>query len=258
MSAPYRVYVIELDDGAGPRRRADRPNLHVGITSMDPADKFKQIKQSSNRNHLRGHLIRLRTDLARSYQPTTEVDARRQRRKLSAKLLRQGYTVNGDRRVWQLYVIELAGPRSTANTDRARLFVGETSKSPAERLQEHLTGARNGRGRLYSAVVRREGGLLRPDLVLIDEYGHQLRHTTRSATSAPTGAAGGTLLSCVATERAPARDAKTAKKQGRPTAKALADRYGDTLGGEQPTEDPRVRSFEVLPSKRSHQGRWAC
>lgn len=42
----YCVYVLELDDAAGPRRRPDRPNLYVGITSMDPEKKLERIKTS--------------------------------------------------------------------------------------------------------------------------------------------------------------------------------------------------------------------
>lgn len=69
--------------------------------------------------------------------------------------------------MWQLYVIELGGSPSSSNPHLPRVHVGETSKSPEARLQEHLEGARNRRVRLYSSVVHREGGHLRPDLVLI-------------------------------------------------------------------------------------------
>ena len=73
----------------------------------------------------------LRADLAANYSPTTEKDARRQKTKLTNKLNRQGYTVNGDTRVWHLYVIELddaVGPRVDD-----RFSLGPTS----ERLREN-------------------------------------------------------------------------------------------------------------------------
>lgn len=181
MTGTHRVYVVELDDESGPRRRADRPNLHVGITTMEPTEKLAQIERSSKRHRqIRSHVVRLRADLTRSYKATTELDARRQKRKLAIKLMRQGYTVNGDRRVWQLYVIELGGEPSSTNRALPRVYVGETSKSPEERLEQHLSGARNGKGRLYSSVVNRDGLRLRPDLVLLPAV-HYTQEDSRRA-----------------------------------------------------------------------------
>lgn len=163
--AEHHVYVAELADSFGPRRRADRPNVWVGVVKGDRRTRFEHLRRSERHPQLRDHAVRLRTDLTRNYPATTAADAKRQRRKVIAKLKRQGYTVNGDTTVWRLYVIELhdaVGARE--RPDRPWVYVGLTSKTPEERFEEHRTGARTRRGPLFSRVVHRHGLRLRPDL----------------------------------------------------------------------------------------------
>lgn len=154
------MFVVELDDAVGPRRRPDRPHVYVGTTTADSLD---SVLRSKRRALVREHGVRLLPHLYRSYHPTTAADAKRQRVKLRTKLMRLGYTVAGDTTVWHVYVIELD---DGTERDRPWVYVGETSKTPEQRFEEHRSGARNGRGRLYSTVVRRHGVRLRPDLVL--------------------------------------------------------------------------------------------
>src|SRR5262245_25490296 len=80
------------------------------------------------------------------------------------------------RAVYKVYVIEL--PRRVFTEDyRFRnanpqfngvlqcLYVGMTSKTPAERLKQHTTGYRNKKGHKLSAhIVEKYGGYLRPSL----------------------------------------------------------------------------------------------
>ena len=78
--------------------------------------------------------------------------------------------------VYKVYVVEL---RKRVFTEDARfraanpqfngvlecLYVGMTSKTPAERLQQHLTGHVNKKGHKLSAnIVQKYGGYLRPSL----------------------------------------------------------------------------------------------
>ena len=76
---------------------------------------------------------------------------------------------------YYVYVIELdkafartqraiqANPN--ARSDKPCIYVGQSSKTPEKRLQEHIKGARNKKGPLYSKVVHRYGtGGLRPRL----------------------------------------------------------------------------------------------
>jgi hypothetical protein len=163
----HQVFVVELGDGLGPRRRRDRPNLFVGITTQDPAEHYERIKASSSKRHrtIREHGVRLRSDLTRNYGPTTETEAKRQKRKVSNKLMRRGFTVNGDTRIWRLYVIELddgVGPRE--HPTFPWVYVGESTLSPEQRFEQHRKRARNNKGPLFSRVVADHGRRLRPDL----------------------------------------------------------------------------------------------
>lgn len=162
----YRVIAVELDDAFGPRRRADRPNVHLGITCRDSKDMFDAARAGrGSAGVIREHGVRLRSDLIRNYGPTTKTEAQRQKQALTVKLMKRGYTVNGDTRVWRVYVIELddaVGARE--QPDRPWVYVGETSLTPEERFEKHRDQARNRRGPVYSRIVAKHLLRLRPDL----------------------------------------------------------------------------------------------
>ena len=67
--------------------------------------------------------------------------------------------VPGDRRLYRIYVIELA-PEACPRGRKGRtcVYVGETADTPEERFAEHRRGYR------ASRIVRRYGLRLRPDL----------------------------------------------------------------------------------------------
>ncbi len=77
---------------------------------------------------------------------------------------------------YQVYVIELSKRVFTENTKFRTanpqfngvlqcLYVGMTSKTPAERFMQHKTGYVNGKGHNLSAsIVRKYGSYLRPSL----------------------------------------------------------------------------------------------
>lgn len=89
---------------------------------------------------------------------------------------------------YRIYVIELRKKVFTENAKfRAAnpqfngvlecLYVGMTSKTPKERLEQHKTGYRNKKGyNLSSTIVRKYGSYLRPSL-----YNHIDPITTRAA-----------------------------------------------------------------------------
>lgn len=75
---------------------------------------------------------------------------------------------------YNVYVIELdkefaESPKAIEanplrNPDKPCVYVGCTSKTPMERFKEHMSGARNRRGPIYSKVVYKYGVRLRPRL----------------------------------------------------------------------------------------------
>lgn len=164
----YRVYVVELADTIGPRRHPDLPNVYVGATAMDPDERFRLDRRPSAkpRKGVRDHGLRLRPDLVPEQIPMTWSGARERRAALIKELSRQGYTVNGSRTVWRLYVIELSdGPGTRANPDLPWVYVGQTTLTPEERFEQHRSGTRTAKGRrLHSKWPHGYGIRLRPDL----------------------------------------------------------------------------------------------
>jgi len=155
------VIVVELDDVV-PRRDPARPNLYVGLTIEEPAIRYERLKRGYGPAWLGGHLIRLRDDLL-SGPFLRRDEARLECRMAIGCLKSEGYTVNRDTRVWTVYVIEMDS-NCCEDPGKGFMYVGETSKSPAERYKEHIKGKRNKRGRLYSRTVRKYGQRLRMDL----------------------------------------------------------------------------------------------
>jgi hypothetical protein len=161
------VLVAELDDVV-PRRDPAKPNLYVGLTFEAPVVRYERLKLGYGPGWLQGHLVRLRDDLA-SGPFLRAVDARRELRMAIRCLKSEGFTVNRDSSVWTVYVIEL-DPEGSKDPGKGFVYVGETSKTPEARYEEHIRGRRNRRGRLYSRAVRKYGQRLRPDLAPETRY----------------------------------------------------------------------------------------
>lgn len=80
--------------------------------------------------------------------------------------MRQGYTVNGDKRVWSLYVIGLKRDQRSDDGNPA-VYVGQTSKSIEERFKQHLLGGLENKA---SRVVTRRGDRILHDLIPRSKY----------------------------------------------------------------------------------------
>jgi predicted GIY-YIG superfamily endonuclease len=155
------VLVVELDDIV-PRRDTEKPNLYVGITVEEPKIRFDALRKGKGPKWLQGHLVRLREDLTSGPFILRE-EARFEHRMAVTCLKSEGFTVNRDPAVWTVYVVEL-DPKGCKNPGKGFVYVGQTSKTPEERFEEHKKGRRNRRGPLFSPVVKNYGLNLRMDL----------------------------------------------------------------------------------------------
>lgn len=158
VSPPPQVVIVELDDVV-PRRSPALPNLLV-TNALDPQATLAQINAGRGRHAwAQGHVIGVREDLLREGESKMEARAR---------LMEAGYTVNRETRTWRVYVLELDLP---APGSKGWLYVGETSRDVPTRIEQHLTRARNAKGRLYSEKVAahfvRRRTELEPDKVLM-------------------------------------------------------------------------------------------
>ena len=170
-SQKYWLIVIELDD-LMPRRDPSKPNLYVAKTATPPEKRFEIIQKGKRTHWYTNHVNQLRSDLAPTKTYKSKEDAKTACSKLIKKLTKQGFTVNRDTRVWNVYVIEL-DKTAVTNPGEGYVYVGETSRTPEERFKQHREGARNKHGRLYASVVKDHGVKLRPDLAPTTKYFNQ-------------------------------------------------------------------------------------
>lgn len=160
--------VVELDDVV-PRRDKRKPNLYVAKTLTVPDKRYEVIKRTMNNRWYSGHVIRLRSDLAPARVFRSDSEVKIAYSELVKKLSREGFTVNRNTQVWTVYVIEL-DKNAVTDPGKGVVYVGQTSRTPEERLRQHLDADRNSNGRLYSGVVRKYGVKLRPDLAPHAKY----------------------------------------------------------------------------------------
>ena len=160
----YRVVVLELTNVVS-RIRTDRPNIYVGVTTRTPqqlADGLSngKYKPAWARNNAVGLLDKL--------APTgtfTYTEAKQLRDDLKRQLRTKGYTVNRNTTAYRTYVINLDNPDLT-DPGKGYVYVGQTSKTPEQRLKEHLNGTRSRKGHnLASRKVSKYGTQLNYDLM---------------------------------------------------------------------------------------------
>ena len=160
----YRVVVLELTNVVS-RIRTDRPNLYVGVTTRTPqqlADGLNNGKYTPAwaRNNVVGIL-----DTLAPAGTFTYTEAKQLRDDLKRQLRTKGYTVNRNTTAYRTYVINLDNPDLT-DPGKGYVYVGQTSKTPEQRLQEHLNGTPSRKGHnLASRKVLKYGTELNYDLM---------------------------------------------------------------------------------------------
>ena len=164
MTIDYRVVVLEVTDVVE-RIRPDRPNLYVGVTTRTAQQLADGLNNGRYRpSWARNNIVQVRADLATDDTVTYD-EAVEQRDTLIRQLRTKGYTVNRKTTAYRTYVINLHNPK-LKDPGKGYVYVGQTSKTPEQRLQEHLTGARSTKGKnLASRVVKKYGVDLNPTLM---------------------------------------------------------------------------------------------
>ena len=143
------IVAVELDDVVE-RRNPLRPNLYLEVTTAPPLMRFNQIKRSKRKTWYHGCVQKLREDLMpKSAFPNRE-SATAALKLLRETLDEEGYTVNRNTRVWQVYVLELDSSE-VKNLGEGHVYVGETSLSLETRLQQHRGELLSKKGKSLSA-----------------------------------------------------------------------------------------------------------
>ena len=170
--------VLKTSDLAGPRRHPERPRVVVKSLPTRPGlDLDRWVKTSRRAKRMR--VVNAVYEAMPSPEQPGGRDApfqspsQRDAIKAAEKQLRQrlrcdGYTVNGDLSVWQLYVIELSPPSDETSSAAGYLYVGQTSQPLEDRIRQHREGHHTVRGhRLHSQTCHRR--FVRPRFDLVPE-----------------------------------------------------------------------------------------
>ena len=161
----YRVVVLELTNVVS-RIRTDRPNIYVGVTTRTPQQLADGLNDSKYKL-LHGRATNV-VGLLDRLAPTgtfTYIEAKQLRDDLKRQLRTKGYTVNRNTTAYRTYVINLDNP-DLNDCGKGYVYVGQTSKTPEQRLQEHLNGTRSRKGHnLASRKVSKYGTQLNYDLM---------------------------------------------------------------------------------------------
>lgn len=158
--SPRFVIAVELDDNAK-TCVPGKPHLYVTVSQLEPTQFLNSLLSPTGKLKLPGKPVRLREDLIPKYKPSRESSVITRRLAETKRTLRQrGYAVNGDYKVWSVYVLDLDPDNPTPIVDRGRknhvVYVGQTSKEIETRLKEHR-GEAFGKGGRYLGSRRTKG-----------------------------------------------------------------------------------------------------
>ena len=153
---PYRIWLGEVEDPSFARwHDPDRPQLLLGSARDDPLQRMEKLADGSldHSKFAQAYGIEQRMDLLEtlpaeigaleSYRKKD--DASEVRAQVRDHLLGLGYVVADARtdEVYTIYIINLVDESAPDPSPGKWVYVGETSKTPEERFDEHKNGIRD-------------------------------------------------------------------------------------------------------------------
>jgi len=139
---PHNIVVIELAEGE--RRIPHLPHLYIIRTQRTPEAVLKSLQEGKGPKWIIGNIRGLRTDLVPKYKPTRKLEVAEERvKRLKADLARQGFAINGDAKIWRIYVLNVEAdvPPPIPIKNRGKLgkvvYVGQTSLTLPKREARH-------------------------------------------------------------------------------------------------------------------------
>lgn len=164
-SRTHWILVVEYVENR-PRRDPSLPHLRVALTVIEPGPRL-DVSWEKKRTEEPGTWGRIRYDLMDGESFDDHAAARRHRQAVIERVSRLGHAVNGKAETYRTYVIELDASKRPDH--RGWLYVGQTVKPVAERIEEHRTRRRF----RHSSTVAKN--FHRPRLDLADPQGYYLR-----------------------------------------------------------------------------------
>ena len=137
---PINLLVVELNEPKG--RKPEKPHLYIALTSLNTDVAYQRLKEGKGPMWLLGNVTKLRNDLIPHYRETRKRGVAEDRlEKLKKDLSRQGFGVNGDSKVWVVYVLDVDPDTEPIILDRGKngkvIYVGQTSTTRELRAEQH-------------------------------------------------------------------------------------------------------------------------
>ena len=153
-TTPINLLVIELKELKG--RKPEKPHLYIALTSLNIDTAFQRLNDGKGPTWLHGKIVKLRYDLIPNYRETLKRDVAEERlEKLKVDLSRQGFGVNGDSKVWVVYVLDVDPDTEPRILDRGKngkvIYVGQTSSTRELRAEQHAGRAPSKSGKHIGA-----------------------------------------------------------------------------------------------------------
>ena len=166
----YHTVIIELDSTL-PRRDTDKPHLYIGTSTSTPDERLRQLQQGNGPSFARGHFLSVFEESPYS-KPTSDPDVANRRLDETIERYSQlGHMVNNSRSEWHVYVIDLKQDHLEVKPKSGHVYVGSTSKTVNERVQQHKNGTESTKGhRLSSQYVFLHFGGLNKSLSPKEKY----------------------------------------------------------------------------------------
>jgi len=148
---PEWLCVLEADNPKADRRHPAFGHVYVKRTLTAPGPSL-EARVKTDAKWIRQRICKVRYDLMPSEHepggllrpflvPQQGCVARKAEKDLKDRLSGLGYTVNGNTKVWHVYVIELElPPKPRPEHSRGYVYVGQTSIEVEERARQHRLG----------------------------------------------------------------------------------------------------------------------
>ena len=165
-SENYFIVVTELDESFALRDQS-KPHLYIGISKSPPAKRFEVLIRGKGQKTSTGHHVRLREDLSSDISsPSDRKQVKKDKARLVKSLKGQGFAINGDLRVWCVYVVDLDAPGNT-DVGRGYIYVGQSANTPEERYAQHKAPKpTDGTIDLANSIVRERGLRINQELTI--------------------------------------------------------------------------------------------
>ena len=145
-SEKHHIVIIELD-ASMPRRDPKKSHLYIGVTPSEAEARLTQLKNGSGPKYARGHYLSVFEREPYSKPARDQGIAKRRLNEIIEKYSRLGHAVNNQVNEWHVYVINLKQDHLKVKPKLGHVYVGSTSKSITQRVEEHENRLTSKKGR---------------------------------------------------------------------------------------------------------------